>query len=72
MSFHEFVNPIPVVTPVGRGMALFIETDPHDHYWTVALTESRAFVTFRQKQLRINRTYTYGGIPDDQMTELIK
>lgn len=71
MSVHEFETPIPVDTPLGKGLAIFVEPDNHDAYWTVALIETRALVTFRQQQLRIGRSYTYGSINDDTMKRII-
>ena len=70
---HEFYEPIPVDTPRGSGRALFVERTPHDYYWTVAIDENQAIVTFCQNKLRICRSYTHErGIDDLQMREIIK
>lgn len=73
MSFHEFIEPIAVETPLGTGRALFVESTPHDYWWTIALDETQAIVTFDQSRLRIHRSYTYErGINDDDMRKIIK
>jgi predicted NAD-dependent protein-ADP-ribosyltransferase YbiA (DUF1768 family) len=72
MSFHEFYEPIPVETPLGTGRAILIERTQHDYWWTVALDQSSALVTFSQAKLRICRSYTHErGISDDQMKAII-
>lgn len=70
---HEFYEPIEVETPLGKGRALFVERTPHDYFWTVALSDSQALVTFCQNKLRICRSYTHGrGISAAQMKKIIK
>jgi hypothetical protein len=59
MSIHEFIEPIPVETPLGSGRAIFIESTPHDTYWTIAMDDNCALVTFVQNKLRIHRSYTH-------------
>jgi hypothetical protein len=64
----EFRSPIPVETPQGRGYAWFVEVDNHVQYWTVALNDTCALVTFRQDAIKAARSYTHGrGITDEQM-----
>lgn len=71
--FHEFFEPIPVDTPLGTGRALFVERTPHDYFWTVALDDSQALVTFTQAKLRICRSYTHErGVSDAEMRRMIK
>lgn len=73
MSFHEFYEPIAVDTPLGTGRALFVERTPQDYWWTVAIDDNQALVTFAQNKLRICRSYTHErGISDEQMREIIK
>lgn len=73
MSFHEFYEPIPVETPLGLGRAILVERTPHDYWWTVALDDSQALVTFCQNKLRICRSYSQErGISDDEMREIVK
>jgi hypothetical protein len=70
---YEFHEPIEVETPLGKGRALFVERTPHDYFWTVALADSQALVTFCQDKLRICKSYTHErGISDQQMREIIK
>jgi hypothetical protein len=72
MSFHEFHEPIPVETPLGNGRAILVERTPHDYWWTVAMDDNRALVTFPQNKLRICRSYTQErGISDEEMKEII-
>lgn len=73
MSIHEFAQAIHVQTPLGHGLALFVETGNHEQNWTVALTKSRAFVTFQQKFIRIAKSYSdRRGITDEQMMQIIE
>ena len=73
MTFHEFYEPIPVETPLGSGRALLVERTPQDYWWTVAIDENQALVTFPQNKLRICRSYTHErGISDERMREIIK
>ena len=72
MPFHEFYEPVPVETPLGTGRALFVERTPHDYFWTVALDDNCALVTFCQNKLRICRSYTHErGIDDVEMKEIV-
>jgi len=73
LTIHEFYEPISVETPLGTGRALFVERTPHDYFWTVALDETQALVTFCQNKLRICRSYTHErGINDEEMKEIIR
>ncbi len=73
MAFHEFHEPIPVETPLGNGRAILVERTPHDYFWTVAMDDSQALVTFCQNKIRMRRSYTHErGIDDAQMREIIK
>ncbi len=73
MMALEFRTPIPVETPLGRGYALFVETDNHVQYWTVVLNDTCAFVTFRQDTIRAQKSYTHGrGMGHDEMREAIR
>lgn len=72
-SVLEFRSPVPVETPLGRGYAWFVELDAHVQYWTVALNDTSAIMTFPQDKIRATRSYTAGrGISDEQMREIIK
>lgn len=68
---HELREPLPVITPVGRGYALLVETGWHDAYWTVILSTG-AMVTFTQDRIRAARSYTHRrGIGDREMTRIV-
>lgn len=56
IQLHE---PLSVETPLGDGYAVFVEAGGEDQWWTVLLSESRAFVTVRQSQIRGTRSYTH-------------
>ena len=63
---------LSVETPLGHGRALIFESGEDDNYWTVALDDG-AIVTFRQKEVRMARSYTHGrGISDEEMREIIR
>jgi hypothetical protein len=69
----ELRSPIPVETPLGRGWALFMESDSAEQYWTVVLNDSRAFVTFRQSEIHACRSYTYGrSMTDSEMAGALR
>jgi hypothetical protein len=73
MNFLEFHEPIPVDTPLGSGRALFVERTPHDYFWTVALDDTQALVTFCQNKLRICKSYTHErGISDADMRKIVE
>lgn len=65
---HEFADPIAVETPLGKGHAIFIDTSAHENWWTVAIAETQALVTFPQHSLRIHKSYTHRrGVDHEQM-----
>ena len=69
---HEFTQAIRVNTPLGKGYALFVETENEDHWWTIIL-DNGAPVTFNQSKIRVCRSYTLNrGISDQEMKEIIK
>lgn len=69
IQLHETIS---VETPLGHGRALIFESGEDDNYWTVAL-DNGALVTFRQKQIRVARSYTHRrGISDRQMRKILR
>lgn len=51
---------------------MIFESGEDDNYWTVAL-DNGAIVTFRQKQIRVARSYTHKrGITDREMRQIVK
>jgi hypothetical protein len=72
MAFLEFqADQIAVKTPVGDGHALFVESTPHDQYWTVVL-DNGAVVTVTQDRIRFVRCYTRRrGLDDKEMRAIL-
>jgi len=72
MTVTELRARIAVDTPLGRGYVLLVETNVEDQWWTVALVETRALVTFRQSEIRVARSYGYGiGMTDEDMRKVL-
>ena len=71
MVIHEMFEPLPVETPLGKGLAILVECNVSDYKWTVVL-ESRALVTFQQKDILVQRDFTNDrGITADMLREII-
>ena len=66
------LNPkMRLVTPLGRGWALFFEDDGEEMWWTVAL-DNGAIVQFPNNKIRAVRCYTLGrGLTDAAMRKII-
>lgn len=72
MNVIQLNTPILMQTPLGKGYAIIFESDADDHFWTIALNDTCAIVTFKQDQIRIDRSYTYGrGISNEEMKTII-
>ena len=72
MATIQLTELIPVDTPLGEGYAIMVDSEAHDNYWTVVFG-SGALVTFRQEEIKLSVSYTYGrGISDQQMLRKIK
>lgn len=59
--FHEFRNPIPVITPLGGGYALYVShggTFEND-IWCVVLEKGGRILHFRSDQLRMYKNPTF-------------
>lgn len=70
--WHEFQDPIWVKTPLGEGVAILIESSPHDNHWTVIL-QNKAIVTFRQSEVLSGNNYSAGiGLSHKQMRKTLK
>jgi hypothetical protein len=73
MTIHEFADQIPVVTALGKGHALFVETTSNDHFWTIALDDNGAIVTLRQQKVFLKRSYSRGcGLGDAEMRAIVE
>lgn len=62
---------LSVETPLGHGMAIIFESGEDDNWWTVAL-DNGAIVTFKQKKIRMARSYSHErGISDEVMRGMV-
>ena len=57
----EFKNPIPVITPLGGGFAIYVRDGGtfENDVWAVALEDGGAIRHFRTDQLRIYKNATF-------------
>lgn len=62
MFVHEFNNPIPVVTPIGNGMAIYVTVGGtfEDDCWCVALSDGGQVRHFVSAQIKLWHNETYG------------
>jgi hypothetical protein len=62
---HEFTQPLPVLTPLGAGYALYVETSGmwENDIFTVALEADGQLRHFQTSQIRMwrNPTFDIGG-----------
>ena len=58
---HEFKNPMPVVTPMGNGYAIYVRESGtfENDVWAVALESGGKILHFRVDQLRIYKNSTF-------------
>ena len=59
---HEFSHPIPVVTPLGDGYAIYVKSNGvfEDDEWAVALSADWQVRHFTSSQIKIWHNETYG------------
>ena len=57
----EFKNPMPVITPIGGGFAIYVRDGGtfENDVWAVALEDGGAIRHFRTDQLRIYKNATF-------------
>jgi hypothetical protein len=57
----EFKNPIPVITPLGDGYAIYVSNGGtfENDIWTVALEKGGGILHFRSDQLKIHKNGTF-------------
>ncbi len=62
MNIMEFSNPIPVVTPLGDGMAIYVTSSGtfHDDCWAVALMDGGQVRHFLSKDIKLANNATFG------------
>jgi hypothetical protein len=58
---HEFNNPIPVVTEMGEGYAIYFKESGtfENDIWTVVLCKGGRVLHFRTDQLRVYKNSTF-------------
>ncbi len=58
---HEFRNPLPVVTPVGGGYAIYVRDGGtwENDVWAVAMEEGGQVRHFRSDQIRVHANATF-------------
>lgn len=59
---HEFRKPIPVVTPMGDGYAVYVESSGmyENDVWTVCMCEDGSIKHFNTSQLKMWQNATFG------------
>lgn len=64
--FHEFTNPIPVVTPLGAGYALYVRDGGtwENDVWCVVLADGGRVLHFRSDQISVWKNATFDIKPD--------
>jgi len=57
----EFKNPIPVVTPLGDGYAIYVLNGGtfENDIWTVVMEDGGSIFHFRSDQLKIHKNATF-------------
>jgi len=58
---HEFKNPMPVVTPMGNGYAIYVRESGtfENDVWAVTLESGGKILHFRVDQLRMYKNSTF-------------
>lgn len=59
--FHEFSNPVPVVTPLGDGYSLYVRDGGtwENDIWCVVLEDGGQVKHFRTDQIKIHSNATF-------------
>lgn len=58
---HEFANPMPVVTPLGNGYAIYMKDGGtfENDIWTVVLEKEGQILHFRTDQIKMYKNATF-------------
>lgn len=58
----EFRNPIPVITPMGNGYAIYVSNSGtfENDIWAVSLENGGNILHFRSDQIRMYKNATFG------------
>lgn len=61
MSMLQFMCPLPVVTPMGNGYAIYVTNSGtfENDVWTVALENGGNVLHFRSDQIKIYKNATF-------------
>ena len=64
---HEFKNPMPVITPMGAGYAIYVRDNGtfENDVWAVVLEKGGNILHFRVDQIRIYKNSTFDIDPDE-------
>jgi hypothetical protein len=64
---HEFKNPMPVVTPMGSGYAIYVRDSGtfENDVWAVVLEKEGKILHFRVDQLRMFKNSTFDISKDE-------
>jgi hypothetical protein len=59
---HEFRHPMPVVTPMGDGYAIYVESSGmfENDVWTVCMALDGSIKHFQSSQVRMWQNATFG------------
>lgn len=59
---HEFRNPLPVVTPMGDGYAIYVRDGGtwENDIFAVVLNNGGKLLHFRSNQIRVSKNGTFG------------
>lgn len=65
----EFRNPIPVITPIGNGYAVYVSNSGtfENDIWTVALENGGNILHFRSDQIRLYKNATFDINSDENL-----
>jgi hypothetical protein len=68
---HEFRRPMPVVTPMGDGYAIYVESGGmyENDVWTVCLSDGGRVLHFNSDQIKVWHNETFGIKKGDEKTE---
>jgi hypothetical protein len=57
----EFKNPIPVITPIGNGYAIYVTNGGtfENDIWTIVLEDGGNILHFRSDQIKIYKNATF-------------
>jgi hypothetical protein len=68
---HEFRKPIPVVTPMGDGYAIYVESGGmfENDVWTICMSANGKVRHFTSDQIKIWQNATFGIKKGDEETE---